>query len=404
MTEDEFRNRLEGEVAHWQQERLINETQAAAILARYGLAEGEQRRGRLAVVLGFLGASLVGIGVIVFFAANWQYVPGWTKLLLIFAAVALSSHLGYWLRYERPTYQGTGNALLFLGALLFGAAIFLIAQGFHVNANEPVLLLLWAVGVLPMAYLLGSRAMVVLMGINLAIALGWEAGFWLEGVWLPFPYFAIFLVYGVLLYTLGRLHGAFEQTKPYELPYALLGMLLILGALFPLTFGFLHDGTIQASAPPVPGGAVARFVVLLVGAGAVTLANLLLRRRPSPTTFPELAALVVLLVLGGFLFFLEGGMGTPMAILFNLLLFALIVGAIAVGHWNREPAWVNVGTLFFALLVIVRYFDWCWELLPRSLFFVSAGLLLLFGGMALERTRRHVLERWDRSEATPGGS
>jgi uncharacterized membrane protein len=394
MTDIEFRNRLEGEVAQWQQEQLLSEAQAAAILARYGLAEREQRRGRLAVVLGFLGASLVGIGVIVFFAANWQFVPGWVKLLLILGAVALSYSSGYWLRYERPTYQGTGNALLFLGALLFGAAIFLIAQGFHVNANEPVLLLLWAVGVLPMAYLLGSRVMVTLMGINLAIALGWETGFWLDDAWRPFPYHAVFLVFGVFMYSLARLHGAFKQTERYQLPYAVLGMLLAFGALFPLTFGEIHNGTFGGTAA-LPVGAVVRFVVLLAGGGAVTLANLLLRRRPSPTTFPELAALVVLLFLGGLLFFVEGGLGAPMAILFNLVLFALIIGAIAVGYWNREPAWINVGTLFFALLVIVRYFDWCWELLPRSLFFISAGLLLLFGGMALERTRRRVIEGWE---------
>src|SRR5436309_14725959 len=87
MTNEEFQQRLEVEVAHWQQARLVTESQASAILARYGLAAGEQGGGRLAVVLAFLGAILVGIGVIVLVAANGQAIPGSTKLALIFACV-----------------------------------------------------------------------------------------------------------------------------------------------------------------------------------------------------------------------------------------------------------------------------------------------------------------------------
>jgi uncharacterized membrane protein len=391
MTDNEFQRRLEQEIPHWRREGLISEAQATAILAHYGLDEATQRRSRLAVVLAFLGAALVGIGVIVFFAANWQHIAGWVKLVLIFGAVAVAYHTGYWLRYEKQEFQGTGNALFFLGALLFGAALFLTAQGFHINAHQPALLLLWALGVLPMAYLLGSRAMVTLMVLNLAVALGWETGFWLEDTYRLFPFFAVYLTFGVLLYALGMLHGGFEGMRHHALPYGVMGLLFILGAVFPLTFGALHRETFGWSIQSLPVGATLRFGVLLAGAGAVTLANLMRRRRPSPTTFSEIAALLVLLILGGFLFFVEGGADERLALLFNLLLLALTLGAIAVGYWNRDPAWVNLGTLFFALLVVVRYFDWFWALLPRSLFFIGAGLLLLFGGMALERSRRRVL-------------
>lgn len=393
MSDEEFARQLEQEVAQWQQEGLVSEAQAKALLARYRLAEGEQRRSRLAVVLAFLGAILVGIGTIVFFAANWQQIPGWTKLVLIFVAVAAAYQTGYWLRYESQTYCGTGNAFLFLGTLLFGATLFLIAQGFHVNAEEPALMVLWAMGVLPMAYLLGSRAMVVLTLLILALALGWETWFWLEDVSHPYSFLAVYLIFGVLLYALGRLHGSFERTRLYQVPYAAAGLFWILGALFPLTFGDLHSPSFSGSLQNLPPGGTFRFGILIAVAGAATLANLFMSRRPSPTTFPEIAALLVLLCLGGALFFLEGGGGDRMALFFNLLLFALIIGTIAVGYWNREPAWVNLGTFFFALQALVRYFDWLWALLPRSLFFIGAGLLLLFGGMSLERARRRVLEQ-----------
>src|SRR5205823_5174764 len=121
---------------------------------------------RVAVGLAFLGATLLGVGVIMLLASNWRSTPAAVKLACIFAAVIGANALGYWLRYVKKDLRGTGNAILFLGAPLYGAAIFLIAQGFHVDADEPSLLLLWAVGMLPMAYLLGSRAMVVVAGLS----------------------------------------------------------------------------------------------------------------------------------------------------------------------------------------------------------------------------------------------
>src|SRR5947209_8429232 len=135
---------------------------------------------RVAVGLAFLGATLLGLGVILLFASNWKSTPGSVKLGCIFAFIIAAYSLGYWLRYRREGARATGEAILFLGALLYGAAIFLIAQGFHIDADEPSLLVLWAAGVLPLAYLLRSRASIVLSVLALAVALGWEASFWLD--------------------------------------------------------------------------------------------------------------------------------------------------------------------------------------------------------------------------------
>jgi uncharacterized membrane protein len=160
--DDSFRERLRHETVVWQQEQLISESQARAILARYGLVEGEleERRSKIVVALGFIGALLVGIGAITFFAANWPLIPGWFKLLLIVSSVIGAYTAGYGMRFERQWSPRVGSALIFLGALLFGAAIFLIAQGFHVRANEPTLVYLWAIGILPMAYLLAAPSLV----------------------------------------------------------------------------------------------------------------------------------------------------------------------------------------------------------------------------------------------------
>jgi uncharacterized membrane protein len=51
--------------------------------------------------------------------------------------------------------------------------------------------------------------------------------------------------------------------------------------------------------------------------------------------------------------------------------------------------------------VAARYVDFFWKLLPRSLFFIAGGCILLAGGVFLERKRRSVLESFQVGEDLP---
>jgi uncharacterized membrane protein len=398
---DTFQDRLPREVAAWQAERLISEGQARALLARYGLAEGELevRRSRLVTAIAFLGALLVGIGAITFFAANWSFVPGWAKLLLIFVAVILAYGTGYWMRFEHEWSPRVGNALIFLGALLFGAAIFLIAQGFHVRAHEATLLYLWALGVLPMAYLLGAPSMVALAAVALAIGLGWELG----DLGVRFlPALGVYLVLGVLLYALGELHRGSERGQVLQPPYTLLGLFLILGVLYCLSFSWAWEGWERnekgafAFASAFGLRLVALTLVTLLFTGVQCLRTL---RAASGASDRESMAPMLLLgvawliaVIGPELV-VPHGSGYPLAaIVANVLLFAVTMGVIALGVLEHRSALVNMGFLFFGVHLFTRYFDIFGRLLHTSAVFTGAGLLLLFGGMALERARRRLVD------------
>jgi uncharacterized membrane protein len=350
------------------------------------------------VVLAFLGAVLVGIGVIVFFAANWQYLPSGAKLVLIFLAVAAAYYCGYRLRYEREGYRGTGNALLFLGALLFGAAIFLIAQGVHINANAPSLLVMWTIGVLPLAYLLRSPAMVVLALLSAATSLGWYGADWFADASAA-AILAAYLAFGVLLYALGGVQGRHESTRVHLLPYSVLGLCLMAGALLPLTFPDLANDAASGLAGAWTDVPV-RFFALLAIALIAVVANAYPVSRASRESLVENSLLVLMLGVGGLIGYFGNGGGASVAVFTNLLLLVLAVGAVALGYLRQIPAWVTVGLFVFAVHVLVRYCDWFWSLLPRSGFFIGLGLALLLGGMALERTRRRVIGAM-REEAQP---
>ena len=83
-------------------------------------------------------------------------------------------------------------------------------------------------------------------------------------------------------------------------------------------------------------------------------------------------------------------------VLFNVLLVALALGAVVVGYANDETWLVNLGLVFVGVEIFARYVDFFWEILPRSLVFVGAGILLLLLAFALERQRSRLVERMER--------
>ena len=201
-----FLARIKGEFEVWRREGLVTDEQAEAILSMYVVFS--QVYGRLIIVLATLGAILVGLGVILFVASNWQAILGTVKLLLLLATVAATSSLGYWLKYER-SFPRVGGSLVFLGTLVFGGSIFLIGQQYHMRVDDPNLLTWWFLGVIPLAYLTRSRTILTLAILAALGMVGYRAGIWLEdaaGESAVLAFFGLYLILGLVLYGLGAIH------------------------------------------------------------------------------------------------------------------------------------------------------------------------------------------------------
>ena len=165
--------RLDAETAEWVRTGLVTDAQAAAIRARYateGTAERSRAGGRFVAIIAGLGAVLLGIGVILFFAANWQTLPARAKVGLALGAIAGTYWAGWRLAFEDGRYPRTGRALLLLGALLYGAGIWLVAQVYHMGGHLPRGLALWIAGILPLAYATRSAPVA---GLAAALAVAW---------------------------------------------------------------------------------------------------------------------------------------------------------------------------------------------------------------------------------------
>lgn len=117
--------------------------------------EKEDIQRRVIRIIVTIGAILVGVGIFSFIAANWQEMAKAVKISIIVIAM-LASYTGGWFLREKWHYDKTGEALLLLGAIIYGAGIFLVAQMFHTRGNWPDGFILWMIGTIIMAFAIDS--------------------------------------------------------------------------------------------------------------------------------------------------------------------------------------------------------------------------------------------------------
>ena len=396
-TDRRFASRLREEAAVWEREGIVTPEQARSILVRYPEdSDYEAARRRQGLVVGFsiLGASLLGLGVITFFAANWNEIPRGVKLAALVAGVALSYGAGY-LLWQRLGYNAVGIALVLLGCIIYGAGVHLIGQIYHMPVDHPNLTAFWFLGVAPLAYSIRSRPVAVLAVVLFLASVGFRLNHWDQFVgtlgFLAIP--SLYAGLGIAVYAIGRVKGQFPDWEGMGGAFRAAGLVVAFGALYLLTFEVLQDeGDAELH------GAASRYWSLAYVAAAVAVASLAWvawqRRghfRSTAGDIGELVAAGLLLAACHLLIRVPSADPAMYTIVFNALFAVSALGLMVSGYLQGNEARVNFALAMIALLVISRYFEYSATLFDLSLVFVGAGVILLAGGFLLERGRRRLL-------------
>ncbi|GIW66910.1 MAG: hypothetical protein KatS3mg095_0808 [Candidatus Parcubacteria bacterium] len=117
--------------------------------------EKEDIQKRIIRIIVTIGAILVGLGIFAFVAANWQEMTKAMKVLIIVIAMT-ASYTGGWFLREKWHSPKTGEALILLGSIIYGAGIFLVGQMFNIRVNWPDGFILWMIGTIFMAFAVKS--------------------------------------------------------------------------------------------------------------------------------------------------------------------------------------------------------------------------------------------------------
>jgi uncharacterized membrane protein len=158
---------LQNEIEIWVRAGIIDDRQARAIRGHYPSQEESASWGRIA--FGVAGGVLIGLGVILLFAYNWEKMHKFAKLAVVFTAL-IAAH-GAALSVKRAA---TRETLHVLGTMFFGAGIWLIAQIYHIDEHYPNAFLVWGIGALSLAWVLPSLSQALIASFLLVLWNGFE--------------------------------------------------------------------------------------------------------------------------------------------------------------------------------------------------------------------------------------
>ncbi|MGI5879147.1 MAG: DUF2157 domain-containing protein [Syntrophomonadaceae bacterium] len=393
------------EIELWQSEGLISSEQAQLLSSRY-----PDREFRTVNILPMLGAILLGVGIILFFAANWPLIPVTAKLILILSVLFTCHYFAYKYRYEKDQLW-LGNSLLLLGGILFGAAIFLIAQIYHINAYYPNGILFWALGVLLMAWVTGERSVTIL---SILLLLAWTISDGSEThpliPWLhllimfllafPLAYrvhsaIAVFLCQlWLIILLLISVGSNYEHMIPliitflgsafylrgrhgddlYSMLYMAMGMIMVLTTMLIVT----NEDLFYVVTP----------TIVFLGAMLVGFITLLLLPAYRHIRL-EIAAVGLINIM------YISCLTIPVPhLLIYFVLFTAIIAIIFRGAGQQNPIMLNLGLVFFYITVLRGYFDYASHYMDRSLFFMTGGIILLLMGWWLNQQRNKIVSAW----------
>lgn len=403
---------------------------AAAIREHYAAAH----RGAGAIPLfAVLGAGLIGLGVILLVAANWEDLGRSARAGLTFAMLLTAQAFAAFVLLRQRTSAAWTEAGALILALANAAAIALISQTYQIQGDLRGFLTTWLFLILPLPYLFDSRAVAALVLFG---AWGWLASslepgtstrlFWIFVVAL-LPYLAALSRHpdaplrnafaatiavpviafgavtsfhvesanGLALLCAGVAAGAFalgaapaRDGAYYAAPASVLAGLALLGATLALGFedawGWVGDDVERRGEPPLFDTVAA--VIVGVAFAALALRGALRLLRAGDWSRALLAGFP-LLVATGIVVVESSETRLAASTLANLYGLAVAVGMSLYGLERADLRRANVGLLFLAILVFFRFSDWNLSFTLRGIVFIGFGIAFLLLNLHLRRRR-----------------
>lgn len=406
----------------------------AALRSHYEQKLAQEDSGGKTVLLAVLGATLIGAGLILIIAHNWDDLGRPIRTVLSLLPILVGIGLAFWALLRRSGSiawrEGAGVAQ----CAGVAASIALVSQTYHISGELRDFLFTWMLLTLPIPYLLQAVVPALIYLAGIAVWAGATYSIWNErssadAYWLfllailPFYGFvvrqerlgkAVAWLSAVLSLSMAFGLGLSVCNSSHELWIpafsGLFGLFYLTGALvFPerrynplRVIGALGAGylSVMLSFKDIwPHGAIAWSAIhwpvygLALGLPCVSFALLAwaLQRKADFNGFVAAIPVVALLAYGIEAALLGGSEGiTIAAITFNLYAFALALSTAFRGIRQRAFATLNGGLLILTALIIARFVDSDFSIVARGVAFVVMGCVMLGTNFWLLKAKREV--------------
>lgn len=405
---------------------IIPAESAERIKKHYGPVTDSTGPKTFLLVFGVIGSLLVGLGIVLILAHNWEHLSRLNRLvialgLLVAAQVLAGSVL--WFKRDSLAWREAAATVLML---MVGTAIALVGQTYHLVADTDAFLLNWLLLSLPLLYLMDSVSIAVLytLGVtNWAVSGYFDVSkqfIWvLLGLLLPYYwnllqhrryanstvilswvvsiclYFCFGAAFGGYLANLGLLIYSslfashyltgvlwFSQhEQSWRMPFKTVGLTGNIGLVFILTF---HDiwRHITLNRETVPFAAFLLAAILLA---AVSGGNYLLARQANRDSW-RFATIPFVIAVAYVCQHLDSS-GWGATAIMNAYVLWLSSGIIINGVGRRSLGIVNAGMVLLAALIVARFFDIELSFVVRGVAFVLVGLGFLAANLVLARRK-----------------
>ena len=409
---------------------------ADALRAHYRKTEPGRAQNLALVVCAILGATLVGAGIILLIAHNWDDLGRPARTVVSFLPLAAACVLSAFAILRKPASAALNEGSGIFHVLSIGAAISLVSQTYHISGNFSDFMLTWALLSLPLAYLLRSTsvAMLYVLGItvwtgsrfennagmlwywplfagampfyggllrqnrcsiranwlstvvavSVPFALGFQCNDFLGRIW-----FLLFSGYFAVLYLVERQWLRKDWSSRFTHPFRLIGGGGIMVLSIVMSYRDLWREHYYYSTPaPITATYLTAFG-LSYGFVAATVLLLILCWR-NRTEFNPFAATFSLAALAAYLLYLHEE-DTAIIIVMNAYAAVLAIGTIVRGLQNNRLATLNAGMVVAAALIIARFFDSDLSFVVRGVAFILIGTGFLAMNWILLKKRKVAL-------------
>jgi len=352
---------LEKQLSVFKKEGVITESQQGQMLASYEVTKGIN----LIRLVSVVGSVLVGLGILTYIAGNWQNMSPLFRMALI-----LLGMLGFYATGIQldGSYPKTARALRYIALFIYGGGLFLTDQTFHLNRSVAFHFLIWSVGVFIAMYYEKDSILLYFFQLLLgATAITLFDHYTMDTFEFSSYYFVL-------------LTGVFLAIKVADTQYkTALSAFLSVGLMFFTTMTLIAYFEVD--------GFYGALIFLAIGI-------MLLYRPPFGKHSIRLVQQLGIIIAGfsGFILTFKDVWedvfnmnGTVFAVVFTIVMLLSLFYLVKKEHVTAIP--------FIALIILRYYFDTFYDFMPKSLFFVIGGGILIGFGLYLESARRKGLNK-----------
>jgi uncharacterized membrane protein len=420
-------------------EGVIDDASAERIKAYYAKKDGSERSWAL-TVFGLLGGLLIGLGVVLLLAHNWDHLSRGTRTFIAYVPLVVAQTLAAIALLKREAWANRREGIAMFWCFTTAAVIAMVAQIYHMPGDAGAFVLTWMLLSLPIIYLMNSVSvsLVYLYGITqwagamAAPGLLDTTAMWFWPLWLavmpiviasfranPSSSRTALLMWAVCLAATAGLvitlmdlldawwlilFGTFfaalyladkrivgNSASDWKRPGYLIGGVGAVAIAFFCTFELPVETWIfygRFDEPLAPGFILQLGVAAILLLGFAKLLGWALRSRNSNALW---IGVIPLLVMGRQAIAATVESGALATIIFNVFLFALGLAKLVQGFKTQNVGRANAGLVILFALIIVRFFDADIGFILKGIVFVLLGAAFLAANIMLARRRKEAV-------------